>query len=59
VKERTGKSFVFGDINERPIFFTYINKTTSMVGLLRDIVYTCEYKKIITSIRIIILDGET
>jgi hypothetical protein len=59
VKERTEKSFVFGDVNERPIFLTYINETTSMKSHLRDIIYTYEYRKIIISIRIVILDGET
>jgi hypothetical protein len=35
-----------------------INETKSIVGPLRDLVYTYEYKETITSIWMIILDGE-
>jgi hypothetical protein len=35
-----------------------INEIVSMVGPLRDLVYTYKYREIITSIWMIILDGE-
>jgi hypothetical protein len=53
------KFFAFDDINKRQISLTYINETVSMINLLRYLIYTYEYKKIIISIRMIILDEET
>lgn len=53
------KFFAFDDINKRQISLTYINETVSMVNPLRYLTYTYEYKKIIISIGMIILDEET
>jgi hypothetical protein len=58
-KEMNRKFFAFDDINKRQISLTYINETVSMINLLRYLIYTYEYKKIIISIRMIILDEET
>jgi hypothetical protein len=58
-KRKIRKSSVFGDINEKQIFLTYINETVNIGSLLRDLVYTYEYKKIITSIQTIILNEES
>jgi hypothetical protein len=53
------KFFAFDDINKRQISLTYINETVSMVNPLRYLTYIYEYKKIIISIGMIILDEET
>ena len=55
-KEMNRKFFVFDNINKRQISLTYINETVSMVNPLRYLIYTYKYKKIIISIRMIILD---
>jgi len=52
------KPYVFSDINEGQISITYINETINMVGTLKDLVYTYKYRKIIISIRMVILDEE-
>ena len=49
-KTTTKKSFIFDNINKRQISLTYINETISMINILKDHVYTYEYRRIITSI---------
>jgi hypothetical protein len=57
-KRMIEKPYVFSGINEGQISITYINETINMVGTLKDLVYTYKYRKIIISIRMIILDEE-